>query len=125
MVEESSLEFLLGIEANQHKGLHIGIPSIYSANSWVIEAVLLHELNTLNLVLIESTCNHVNQFGGYTGMTPENFISYIREIANKVDFPIERVILGGDHLGPFPWQAQSAEKAMSKLQKKRTGYQHS
>jgi D-tagatose-1,6-bisphosphate aldolase subunit GatZ/KbaZ len=58
-------------------------------------------------------------------MTPEKFFSYIREIANKVDFPIERVILGGDHLGPFPWQAQPTEKAISKLQMKRTGYQHS
>jgi len=57
MVEESSHEFLLGIGANQHKGLHIGIPSIYSANSWVIEAVLLHELNPQNFVLIELTCN--------------------------------------------------------------------
>ena len=113
MVEEESHEFLLGIGADQHKGLHNGVPSICSANPWVIEASFLHELYTQKYVLIESTCNQVNQYGGYTDMTPANFVGYIRKIAKKVNFPIERVILGGDHLGPFPWQAQSSKKAMS------------
>jgi D-tagatose-1,6-bisphosphate aldolase subunit GatZ/KbaZ len=113
MVEEKSHEFLLGIGANQRQGLNNGVPSICSANPWVIEAIFLQELHTQKFVLIESTCNQVNQYGGYTGMTPANFVGYIRKIAEKVEFPIERVILGGDHLGPFPWQTQSSEKAMN------------
>ena len=117
MVEEKSHEFLLGIGADQHRRLKNGVPSICSANPWVIEAIFLKELHTQNFVLIESTCNQVNQYGGYTGMTPANFVSYIRKIAEKVDFPIERVILGGDHLGPFPWQEQSSDKAMSSARK--------
>jgi D-tagatose-1,6-bisphosphate aldolase subunit GatZ/KbaZ len=112
MVEEGH-EFLLGIGVDQHKGLHSGVPSICSANPWVIEAVLLHQLNTQNYVVIESTCNQVNQYGGYTGMTPADFVGYIRELAQKADFPIKRVILGGDHLGPFPWQSQPSKIAMS------------
>jgi D-tagatose-1,6-bisphosphate aldolase subunit GatZ/KbaZ len=112
MVEEESHEFLLGIGADQHKGLHNGVPSICSANPGVIEASFLHELYTQKYVLIESTCNQVNQYGGYTDMTPANFVGYIRKIAKKVGFPVERVILGGDHLGPFPWQAQSSKKVL-------------
>jgi D-tagatose-1,6-bisphosphate aldolase subunit GatZ/KbaZ len=112
MVEEGSHEYLLGIGVDQHKGINHGIPSICSANPWVIEATFLHELDTRKYVLIESTCNQVNQFGGYTDMTPANFVDYVRKIAEKVDFPMERVIIGGDHLGPFPWHAQTSKKAM-------------
>jgi len=113
MVVEDSHKFLLRIGADQHEGLHQGVPSICSANPWVIEAAFLHELDTQKFVLIESTCNQVNQYGGYTGMTPANFAGVVKEIAEKADFPRERVILGGDHLGPFPWQAQSSKEAMS------------
>jgi D-tagatose-1,6-bisphosphate aldolase subunit GatZ/KbaZ len=117
MVDEGSHEYLLGIGVNQHRGFNNGIASICSANPWVIEAAFLHELDSQKYVLVESTCNQVNQFGGYTGMTPENFVEYIRKIADKVEFAIERVIIGGDHLGPFPWQAQSSNDAMAKARK--------
>jgi D-tagatose-1,6-bisphosphate aldolase subunit GatZ/KbaZ len=113
MVEEKTHEYLLGIGRDQHQGIHKGITSICSANPWVIEAAFLHEMDTQEFVLIESTCNQVNQYGGYTGMTPADFAEYIKKIADKVDFPTERVILGGDHLGPFPWQTQPSERAMS------------
>jgi D-tagatose-1,6-bisphosphate aldolase subunit GatZ/KbaZ len=56
----------------------------------------------------------VNQYGGYTGMTPKDFVSYIRGIAAENDFPFEDVILGGDHLGPNVWQNEPAESAMDK-----------
>ena len=32
-------------------------------------------------LLIEATCNQVNQFGGYTGMTPADFRRFVRDIA--------------------------------------------
>ena len=64
-------------------------------------------------LLVESTCNQVNQYGGYTGMTPADFAGYVRGLAQAADFPLERVILGGDHLGPSVWQNRPAEAAMA------------
>ncbi len=63
-------------------------------------------------LLIEATCNQVNQAGGYTGMTPEDFRNLIHRLAVQRDFPQERILLGGDHLGPFPWQQLTAKAAM-------------
>jgi D-tagatose-1,6-bisphosphate aldolase subunit GatZ/KbaZ len=64
--------------------------------------------------LIESTCNQVNQFGGYTGMTPADFIASINQLADEVGLPRQWLILGGDHLGPEVWQAEPAQTAMEK-----------
>ncbi len=66
------------------------------------------------LVLIEATCNQVNPYGGYTGMTPADFADYIAGIARRVNLPNKRILLGGDHLGPFPWQDEPVEAAMAK-----------
>jgi D-tagatose-bisphosphate aldolase, class II, non-catalytic subunit len=98
-----------------HKeGKSVGIYSICSANRFVIEACMVYAKNHNSPVLIESTSNQVNQFGGYTGMTPSGFRSYVYGIASRVGFPLERVILGGDHLGPNTWQNEPAEVAMVK-----------
>jgi len=51
-------------------------------------------------VLVESTCNQVNQFGGYTGMTPADFATYVVTLASQIGLAPEKVLLGGDHLGP-------------------------
>ncbi|WP_320203968.1 D-tagatose-bisphosphate aldolase, class II, non-catalytic subunit [Agrobacterium rosae] len=91
-----------------------GIPSICSAHPLVIEASLLHAKRGGHHLLIEATCNQVNQDGGYTGMTPADFRAFVEEIAAKVGFPIEKLILGGDHLGPNPWKDLPAEEAMGK-----------
>ncbi len=64
-------------------------------------------------MLVESTCNQVNQFGGYTGMTPAAFVAYLHGLAAANAFPPDRLILGGDHLGP-PWQNEPAASAMQK-----------
>lgn len=99
----------------KHKqGLDIGICSVCSAHPLVIEAALRFDLNSERQVLIESTSNQVNQYGGYTGMKPVDFRDYVKGIAEKVGFPVERLILGGDHLGPNCWQNESAEQAMEK-----------
>ncbi|EOB5442408.1 tagatose-bisphosphate aldolase subunit GatZ [Yersinia enterocolitica] len=99
----------------QHKqGLDIGICSVCSAHPLVIEAALRFDLKSERMVLIEATSNQVNQFGGYTGMKPADFRDYVYDIANKVGFPRERLILGGDHLGPNCWQSEPAEQAMEK-----------
>lgn len=92
----------------------IGICSVCSAHPLVIEAALRLDLHSDRAVLIEATSNQVNQFGGYTGMTPEAFRDYVLAIAAQVGFPSQRLILGGDHLGPNCWQQEPAEQAMAK-----------
>jgi len=94
----------------QKRGEPRGIPSICSAHPWVLKVALRGD----SPVLIESTCNQVNQFGGYTGMTPADFVSFVNKIAAQNEFPKEHIILGGDHLGPSPWQDEPAASAMSK-----------
>lgn len=99
---------------SRKKDANIGIYSVCSAHPLVIEAALRHELNTGKKVLIEATSNQVDQFGGYTGMKPKDFVEYVYGIAKTVDFPIDRIILGGDHLGPNGWRKEPAESAMEK-----------
>ncbi|MGJ7093998.1 tagatose-bisphosphate aldolase subunit GatZ [Vibrio hannami] len=103
-----------GIVERHKNGEHIGIYSVCSAHPLVIEATLKFELETGNKVLIEATSNQVNQFGGYTGMKPADFVRFVEGIAKSIGFPMDRVILGGDHLGPNCWQKEPAAEAMEK-----------
>jgi len=73
-------------------------------------------------VLIEATCNQVNQDGGYTGMTPAIFRTFVGEIASSVGFNTESLILGGDHLGPNPWKHLPATDAMIKAREMVAAY---
>jgi len=101
------------LQANRN-GENKGIYAICSAHPLVIEAALEQGKQDGSPVLIEATANQVNQFGGYTGMLPADFINFIGEIADNVDFPRSKIIAGGDHLGPVCWVNESAEKAMLK-----------
>lgn len=71
-------------------------------------------LDDESLLSIESTSNQVNQFGGYTAMIPAQFRDYIFSIARKVSLSSERILLGGDHLGPYPWRAEPSQSALEK-----------
>jgi D-tagatose-1,6-bisphosphate aldolase subunit GatZ/KbaZ len=105
----------------QKRGEARGMASICSAHPWVLKTAM-HETmkktlkvpGTFRVLLIESTCNQVNQFGGYTGMPPRDFVAYVHGLAAENAFPLDRLILGGDHLGPSPWQKEPAESAMQK-----------
>src|SRR5471030_272578 len=98
-----------------HKnGELIGICSVCSAHPLVIEAALRLDLHSERQVLIEATSNQVNQFGGYTGMIPSGFRDFVLNIARNIGFPEQRLLLGGDHLGPNCWQNETAEVAMAK-----------
>lgn len=105
-------DFLKLIKDNK-EGKPRGIYSICSAHPDVIKAGMLQAMDDKSIVLIESTSNQVDQFGGYTGMKPHEFITYVNSIAAKVSFPKERILLGGDHLGPNAWQNMPANEAMS------------
>ncbi len=106
------MNYLDFIVAAQKIGEVRGIPSVCSAHPWVLRTAMRQMAG--GYLLVEATCNQVNQFGGYTGMTPVDFIAYVRGIARENDFPLEKLILGGDHLGPNVWQNEPAESAMQK-----------
>jgi D-tagatose-1,6-bisphosphate aldolase subunit GatZ/KbaZ len=100
----------------RHKaGERVGVTSVCSAHPLVIEATLRHALVTDQpIVLIEATSNQVNQDGGYTGMVPADYRDFVQAIAAKVGFPLDRLVLGGDHLGPNAWTATPAAEALDK-----------
>lgn len=96
-----------------HKsGKDTGVYAVCSAHPLVIEAALQQALNDNSILLIEATSNQVDQFGGYTGMTPADFRDFVVQKAQQYQFPLARLVLGGDHLGPNRWQMQPAEEAM-------------
>lgn len=97
----------------QKSGKAVGIYSACSANSFVIEAVLKKGLEDNSCVLIESTANQCDQFGGYTGMKPVDFKNYVYEIADKLGFDKNKIFLGGDHLGPLTWTSLDEKEAMA------------
>jgi D-tagatose-bisphosphate aldolase class II non-catalytic subunit len=105
---------LFDIPAAFHAGAPIGITSVCSAHPIVIEAALRLAKETGRPALIEATCNQVNQDGGYTGMTPAGFRAFVEKIADRVGLATDRIILGGDHLGPNPWKDLPADQAMEK-----------
>lgn len=89
-----------------------GIPSVCSAHPLVIEAAMAEAAAWDAPLLVEATCNQVNQQGGYTGMTPAAFRRFVEDIAARAGFPAGRLILGGDHLGPSPWTRLPAGEAL-------------
>ena len=100
---------------NRQAGMrYAGIPSFCTANGLVIEACLKQAIRFDDCVLIEATANQVNQFGGYTGMKPADFRDFVYEIADNIGFDRDRIILGGDHLGPLTWQNEPEAEAMAK-----------
>ena len=97
----------------RHKaGKPAGVYSVCSASELVIEAAVLQALDDGSYLLVEATSNQVDQFGGYTGMEPADFRGLVMELAARHGLPEERIVLGGDHLGPNRWQDLPAEEAM-------------
>ena len=110
----STTDLLLGlVEANRH-GHAVGLPSVCSADRFVLETAMAQARRDETVVLIESTCNQVNQSGGYTGLRPAGFRALVAEVAAQQHYPFAGVILGGDHLGPYPWRHEPAAQAMAK-----------
>lgn len=112
--EKGSSSPLDAIIRQQKRGIPAGITSVCSANPYVVDACFHHATENDLPVLIESTCNQVNQYGGYTGMVSADFATFIRRSVEEHDFPPDRLILGGDHLGPSVWQNEPSDPAMDK-----------
>ena len=111
------MQAIRDIVARHKAGERIGITSVCSAHPMVVEATLRHAAAAgQDFVLIEATSNQVNQDGGYTGMVPADFRAFVEAIAGRMGFAPDRLVLGGDHLGPNAWTAMPAEDAMAKAE---------
>ena len=108
----TAVETFARIIRDNKAGRPKGIYAVCSAHKGVIRASMQQALADDSILLVESTSNQVDQFGGYTGMTPADFVAYMQGIADDEDFPEERLLLGGDHLGPNEWQDRAAAEAM-------------
>jgi len=107
----SSIQTLL---KRHRRGQPVGLYSVCSSHELVLRAALRTAQAQRTLLLVESTSNQVDQFGGYTGMTPAAFRAYVEGLAREVGFPLEQLVLGGDHLGPNAWQGLPAAEAMAR-----------
>jgi D-tagatose-1,6-bisphosphate aldolase subunit GatZ/KbaZ len=97
----------------QHRGgEQVGIYSVCSAHPLVLRAALEHAQALGLEALIEATSNQVNQDGGYTGLRPADFRDLVWRLAEEAGLAQERVLLGGDHLGPNCWHALPAHAAL-------------
>ena len=104
------------IVAANKRGEGRGVCSCCSANEDVLRACLRRARRTGVPALIESTANQVNQFGGYTGMTPADFAGYVMHLAEEEGLDKSQLILGGDHLGPLTWTDLPEEDAMARAE---------
>ena len=95
-------------------GEAIGLPCFCTANEHVLLAVLAYAKRTGLPTVIEATCNQVNQYGGYTGMSPADFMEWLSGMAADAGVPMNQLILGGDHLGPNVWKNEPLDVAMEK-----------
>ncbi|CAG6390667.1 D-tagatose-bisphosphate aldolase, class II, non-catalytic subunit [Streptomyces cocklensis] len=102
------------VVSRQKAGLAQGITSVCSAHPLVIEAAVQQALESGDHLLVEATSNQVDQYGGYTGMRPADFRDLVHRIAIEGGLQLDRVILGGDHLGPNRWRALPPDAAMEK-----------
>jgi D-tagatose-1,6-bisphosphate aldolase subunit GatZ/KbaZ len=100
--------------ADHKAGAARGIVSICSTHPAVLDAAARLAAETGAPLLVESTSNQVNQDGGYSGMTPPAFAAFLARVAEEAGLPANRVVLGGDHLGPYPWRARPADEAMAR-----------
>ena len=110
----AELSPLAGVVHAQSQGIPRGIASACTAQTVVLQAVMEQALETGSGVLVESTSNQVNQEGGYTGVRPAEFAAFVLGLAAEAGLPGDRVVLGGDHLGPHPWRAEGATVAMER-----------
>lgn len=115
---DRALSLLIGAGDN----LPRGITSVCSAHPLVLEAALMRGRSEGARVLIEATCNQVNHEGGYTGMTPADFRRMTEDVAERCGLADDRLVLGGDHLGPNPWKDLPADDAMARAEQMVSAY---
>jgi D-tagatose-1,6-bisphosphate aldolase subunit GatZ/KbaZ len=110
----AELSPLLEIVSAQKRGLARGVVSVCSAHPQVLLSAFEQAREDGRVALVESTSNQVNQEGGYTGTRPAEFAAFASRLAQEAGLPADRLILGGDHLGPNPWTALGSAVAMGR-----------
>jgi len=108
------MKALLDLVRRHRAGEAVGIYSVCSAHPLALRAALAHARATGSYALIEATSNQVNQEGGYTGLRPAQFRDLVWSLADESGLARERVLLGGDHLGPNAWQSLPADEALAR-----------
>jgi D-tagatose-1,6-bisphosphate aldolase subunit GatZ/KbaZ len=91
-----------------------GVYAVCSAHPWVLEAAAQQALEDESVLHVESTSSQVNQEGGYTGQTPAQFAQHLHALTKAAGLTPDRLLLGADHLGPFPWRHAASAVAMEK-----------
>ena len=110
----SASERLQEVIRRNRRGEKVGSYAVCSAHPSVIAAAVQQAVEDESVLHVESTSSQVNQLGGYTGQTPIQFAEFVHTAAQKAGLSRDRVLLGGDHLGPYPWRDQPAEVAMQR-----------
>ena len=105
-------ERLQEIIRQNRRSENVGVYAVCSAHPSVIAAAVQQAVEDESVLHLESTSSQVNQLGGYTGLTPSQFAEFVHSSAQRAGLPRERVLLGGDHLGPYPWREQPANVAL-------------
>ena len=101
------------LRRNRQSG-NAGVYAVCSAHIHVIDAAIRQSIEDHSVLHVESTSSQVNQFGGYSGQTPQQFAHFLKSAAQRAGLPADRVLLGGDHLGPFPWRSKASGSALQK-----------
>src|SRR5579872_75362 len=114
MAREFSMGGLRDIIIENRAGKRRGTYAVCSSHRWVIDAAIQQALDNNSLLHVESTASQVNQFGGYSGDSPLQFAARIRGTAQRAGLAPDQILLGGDHIGPFPWRDQNSDQAMAK-----------
>lgn len=112
----SCYDFLCSLSSVHPQSRQKGIYSVCTTHPLVLDATLLRGRGGEH-VIIETTANQVNQFGGYTGMTAKDFVSRLMERARQLDVPPDCFVLGSDHAGPFPWRNEASSTAMARARR--------
>ncbi|MDO5612307.1 MAG: class II D-tagatose-bisphosphate aldolase, non-catalytic subunit [Paracoccus sp. (in: a-proteobacteria)] len=108
------MKLLRDIIDRNRAGQPVALVSVCSAHPLVLAAAMRLAQSQDQPLLIEATSNQVNQFGGYTGMRPADFVQWVRDLALRHNTAPDRLHFGGDHLGPQVWRREPAGDAMAK-----------
>ena len=109
---KNASERLQDIIRRNRRSENVGVYAVCSAHPSVIAAAVHQAVDDGSVLHVESTSSQVNQSGGYTGQTPAQFVEFVHATAQRAGLPRERVLLGGDHLGPYPWREQPSNVAL-------------
>lgn len=76
-------------------GRQIGVFSVCTSNQLVIRAALRHAGKRGYPLVLEATSNQCNQFGGYTGMTPKDYMDMVHHWWRKRAAPLPSLFWAG------------------------------